>query len=540
MEPLDYALSKLRRTRRPTREELGNLLSEVRALPVTVEEEGSLERLLVKFDRWGTATNRAIEVHEASRKDSAGQVLPLSDGMLHQLCKSALALEVDSTDHAERILHLLRCNRWRARVGAVLGASSSAPGGKASAEAVAKLLMEADRLKVDAPTDVAGSRLLAAADATRAWQDSVRQCVADLKAAGGAADAAFNEAVERAKALMTAAESLPIRVDREVEKLAEYAKPYCLCRRAYDEQMPMLDCDRCGEWFHFECVGLKGSSSTAAAAVPAVEGAAEGAAPPLSSAQQQDTTTTPTTTDAPPTAAVDTAGDGEGENVVPENFLCPLCCMKSGSSYQFFHKLPPASMDALKAAAAAMPITTTAAGGGGVPQTTTLQQQQQQQQLQQQQNQHMTPQAAAAAAAAAAQMASMYPQSAWPYAMAAAQRNMMAAANTQAQAQSGGGVGGGGGAMMPQQQQALQSLMEASFPQGMVPGMMHPAMFGFHPAMAQAMQAQQHAAMAHLQQQQQQQQAAQATAAAAAAGNGDVEIIDVEEKAVEGPDAGKK
>ena len=36
-----------------------------------------------------TATNRACEVHDASRLlESQGQILPLSDGMLHQLCKS--------------------------------------------------------------------------------------------------------------------------------------------------------------------------------------------------------------------------------------------------------------------------------------------------------------------------------------------------------------------------------------------------------------------------------------------------------------------
>lgn len=36
-----------------------------------------------------TATNRAVEVHDASRLlETQGQILPLSDGMLHQLCKS--------------------------------------------------------------------------------------------------------------------------------------------------------------------------------------------------------------------------------------------------------------------------------------------------------------------------------------------------------------------------------------------------------------------------------------------------------------------
>lgn len=53
-----------------------------------------------------TATTRAVEVHELSRSTSGGaQILPLSAGMLHQLLKSALALEIDAT--GARLLCLL-------------------------------------------------------------------------------------------------------------------------------------------------------------------------------------------------------------------------------------------------------------------------------------------------------------------------------------------------------------------------------------------------------------------------------------------------
>lgn len=117
---------------------------QARGLPVHLEEEEDLEKVLVKFDRWAvscpvggvrewgwsgsganvmqgvpprpatqfkayahrppwalkdhgpprcpasqTATNRAVEVHAASRlMETGGQILPLSEGMLHQLCKS--------------------------------------------------------------------------------------------------------------------------------------------------------------------------------------------------------------------------------------------------------------------------------------------------------------------------------------------------------------------------------------------------------------------------------------------------------------------
>lgn len=524
MEPLEYALGKLRRTRRPTRDELGALLEEVRSLPVTVDEELSLEKLLLKFDRWATATSRAVEVHEASRKkESGGQVLPLSDGMLHQLCKSALALEIDGTDHAERILHLLRCNRWRARVDAVLGAKSTAPGGKASAESVAKLLMEADRLKVDAPADVAGARLLAAAEATKNWQQAVKTCVADLKASGGALDPKFVEAAAKAKELIKEAEKLPIRVDRELEKLNEYSKPYCLCRRAYDEQIPMLECDQCGEWFHFECVGLRGQGGSgkeaAAAAAPEAAPVPEAEAPTEPMVTNQGSEQDPPVVkpdalfEAPPaaqTTATDDDGyhnDGSEPDSVPENFCCPICCMKSGTKYDLFHKLPQASMDALKEAANAMPPPAPAAPAAattGLPPGVVL-------------PPGMHPQAAAAAAQMA-QVAQMYgQQGAWPFAAVAAAQRGMAASQ-----------------MTPQgMQQAMYEAAQAAqaaggFPQGTHPGFMHPAMFGFaqmHPAMQHAMKAQQAAVAAAVQQQQQaqQQQAAEAAATAAAPAEGEGE-----------------
>jgi histone demethylase JARID1 len=45
-------------------------------------------------------------------------------------------------------------------------------------------------------------------------------------------------------------------VDSEVEVLAEASKAYCLCQALYDDIQPMIGCDYCSDWFHWECVGL--------------------------------------------------------------------------------------------------------------------------------------------------------------------------------------------------------------------------------------------------------------------------------------------
>ena len=39
--------------------------------------------------------------------------------------------------------------------------------------------------------------------------------------------------------------------------LQESAKIYCLCRQPYDELRPMLSCDHCSDWFHYDCIGLQ-------------------------------------------------------------------------------------------------------------------------------------------------------------------------------------------------------------------------------------------------------------------------------------------
>jgi hypothetical protein len=217
-------------------------------------------------------------------------------------------------------------------------------------------------------------------------------------------------------------------VDRELEKLEEYSKPYCLCRKAYDEQIPMLECDQCGEWYHFGCVGLR----------------------------------TP-------------GGPEEGDEVavVPDRFVCPMCCLRSGTKYSFYHRLPRLSISALENAAAAMPPPPSGAA----------------QQISQPQIQ--------AAAAQMAQMATMFSPQWQQYALAAAQLSR------------------GGSMMSPQA--VMQSMMEAQAQaQAQAHMMMQQGAMGYnpygmfaghmHPALAQAYQAQAAAVAAVAAQQQQQQQ----------------------------------
>ena len=60
-------------------------------------------------------------------------------------------------------------------------------------------------------------------------------------------------------------------------------KLYCLCKLPHDGERPMLQCDSCRDWFHWDCVGL-----------------------------------------TPP------GDDEDDEEIAPANFQCPGCCIKVG------------------------------------------------------------------------------------------------------------------------------------------------------------------------------------------------------------------
>ena len=50
---------------------------------------------------------------------------------------------------------------------------------------------------------------------------------------------------------------MQVIVRQAVVLMQESAKIYCLCRQPYDELRPMLSCDHCNDWFHYDCIGLQ-------------------------------------------------------------------------------------------------------------------------------------------------------------------------------------------------------------------------------------------------------------------------------------------
>lgn len=55
--------------------------------------------------------------------------------------------------------------------------------------------------------------------------------------------------------LKTRPNKFPNNVVNAIDK-EETLKLFCICKRPDDQQRPMIQCDNCSNWFHFDCIGL--------------------------------------------------------------------------------------------------------------------------------------------------------------------------------------------------------------------------------------------------------------------------------------------
>ena len=65
--------------------------------------------------------------------------------------------------------------------------------------------------------------------------------------------------VSEIRSLIEESRGLPLAMHdlgQYVELLDEMCKEYCVCRSRYNPVRPMICCDSCDGWFHYECVGL--------------------------------------------------------------------------------------------------------------------------------------------------------------------------------------------------------------------------------------------------------------------------------------------
>ncbi|KAK9668147.1 hypothetical protein RND81_13G037200 [Saponaria officinalis] len=82
-------------------------------------------------------------------------------------------------------------------------------------------------------------------------ETGVRWAEIAKKVAGDNGDRELDKVFE----LISEGEALPIHFEKELKLLRDRSVLYCICRKPYD-QRPMIACDQCDEWYHFDCVKL--------------------------------------------------------------------------------------------------------------------------------------------------------------------------------------------------------------------------------------------------------------------------------------------
>ncbi|CAK9184600.1 unnamed protein product, partial [Ilex paraguariensis] len=77
------------------------------------------------------------------------------------------------------------------------------------------------------------------------WADKAKKVSVDSGALG----------LDKVFELMMEGENLTIQFDKELKLLRDRSMLYCICRKPYD-QRAMIACDKCDEWYHFDCIKL--------------------------------------------------------------------------------------------------------------------------------------------------------------------------------------------------------------------------------------------------------------------------------------------
>lgn len=162
-----------------------------------------------------------------------------------------------------------------------------------SIDQLQRLLGEARLLQIDSAMDSAFKSISQSVVSCRQWTEEARRLQEALHGCSGQPiDQNNQDLLRRIQEHVANTEVLPCRVDASLlEKLREKSTPYCLCSCVYDENRPMLGCEFCDRWFHYECVGLE---------------------PPRD--------------------------DEVDDEVAPADYRCPHCCTKGAVSYP--HDLP--------------------------------------------------------------------------------------------------------------------------------------------------------------------------------------------------------
>ncbi|KAI3713400.1 hypothetical protein L1987_71977 [Smallanthus sonchifolius] len=221
--------------KRPEFDMFLELLSDADNLCVEIEEKAIIHQIIEKSMAHKACLTKILEFSSSS----SGEDLTF---VVRKLSTALKAVEVagvyDRESNCKFDLALAR-NSWRVRVSKLLKGSQ-----KPSIHQVQRLLKEGLTINI-ALEDYFWHRLETMKQFGLQWAMKAKKVSAD----SGALE------LHKVFELIAEGENIPVHFDKELKLLKERSMLYCICRKPYD-QRPMIACDKCDEWYHFDCIRL--------------------------------------------------------------------------------------------------------------------------------------------------------------------------------------------------------------------------------------------------------------------------------------------
>ncbi|KAF5729995.1 lysine-specific demethylase 5B isoform X2 [Tripterygium wilfordii] len=221
--------------RRPELKVLIQLISDAESFCIRIEERDMLQQLMDQALLLKSFLAEIISFASSYRDKNLSIIRK-------KLSIAFKAIEMagvyDHQDHCDLQMALAR-NSWRLRVNRLLEGIE-----KPTIKQIQQHLKEGVAMNIP-PEDHFRQKLVELECIGLWWADRAKKVARDSGAL------VLDEVFE----LITEVENLPVHLDRELKWLRARTMLYCICRKPYDE-MTMIACDQCNEWYHIACVKL--------------------------------------------------------------------------------------------------------------------------------------------------------------------------------------------------------------------------------------------------------------------------------------------
>lgn len=221
--------------KRPELEKLVELSSDSKKFTTRLEESDLLQEIL---EQALSCRSCLSEIVDSSLSFFDKDVSSVS-GKLTIALKALDVAGVCDSLAIHKFDQALARNSWRIRASKLVEGSP-----KPVMQQVQRHLKEGSAIKVP-PEDYFWQKLTEMKQAGIQWAEIAKKVASD------SGDLELDKVFE----LIAEGESLPIHFEKELKLLRTRSVLYCICRKPYD-QRPMIACDECDEWYHFDCVNM--------------------------------------------------------------------------------------------------------------------------------------------------------------------------------------------------------------------------------------------------------------------------------------------